>query len=156
MSYTIDKDYIYNGLRCVIITAGHSDNHHCGYVGVSKESILYGIDYNEDAEILQNPELLEKLKKSTPDKRGILSYAFWEGEKIQLQILFNVHGSLTFSDGGDKPNYPIESNLWWFGFDCAHAGDTKDVCNLDYCISECNSLVDQILELEKFIGEEEL
>ena len=153
MSYIVDKDYIYNGLRCVIISVDWGQKHHCGYVGVSKDLILYGIKYDEEAEILQNPILLETLKKSTPDRRGILSYAFWEGEKIQLQILFNVHGSLTFSDGGDKLNYPIESNLWWFGFDCAHAGDTKDICNLDYCVAECNSLVDQILEVEKFIGE---
>ena len=36
---------------------------------------------------------------------------------------FDVHGGITYS-GGD--NYPVESNLWWFGFDCAHYGDGKD------------------------------
>lgn len=153
MSYTVDKDYVYNGLRCVIISADWGQKHHCGYVGVSKESPLYEIKYNEGAEILQKPELLERLKESAPGKRGILSYAFWDGENLQLQILFNVHGSLTFSDGNDNSNYPVESDLWWFGFDCAHTGDTKDICNLDYCINECNFLVNQILELEKQIGE---
>jgi hypothetical protein len=38
----------------------------------------------------------------------------------------SVHGGITFSDGGYKSNYPIESDLWWFGFDCAHWQDSQD------------------------------
>lgn len=37
------------------------------------------------------------------------------------------HGGLTYSGGGDKSKHPIESDLWWFGFDCAHYGDGKDL-----------------------------
>jgi len=33
-----------------------------------------------------------------------------------------VHGSLTFSSRGGQ-RYWKGKNLWWFGFDCAHAGD---------------------------------
>lgn len=86
-----------------------------------------------------------------------------------------VHGGLTFSEGDS--NYPIEGeNLWWFGFDCAHSGDGKDlnlmsekvkkfhkdnpqcsflflnggpVRTLDYCVNECNSLAEQLDELKK-------
>lgn len=29
--------------------------------------------------------------------------------------------------GGKGSHYPIDSDLWWFGFDCAHAGDGKDL-----------------------------
>ena len=36
----------------------------------------------------------------------------------------NVHGGLSYSDG--DPDYPIESKLWWFGFDCAHGYDKRD------------------------------
>ena len=35
--------------------------------------------------------------------------------------------SITFADGGENSNYPIESDLWWFGFDCAHCDDAKDL-----------------------------
>lgn len=34
---------------------------------------------------------------------------------------------ITYAGGGDKSDYPIESDLWWFGFDCIHAGDKKDL-----------------------------
>jgi len=39
------------------------------------------------------------------------------------EFIFDVHGGLTYSGGG---NFPIESDLWWFGFDCAHYDDAKD------------------------------
>ena len=29
--------------------------------------------------------------------------------------------------GGENSNYPIESDLWWFGFDCAHCDDAKEL-----------------------------
>ena len=36
------------------------------------------------------------------------------------------------ADVGDRKisgnsNYPIESDLWWFGFDCAHCDDAKEL-----------------------------
>ncbi len=87
---------------------------------------------------------------------------------------FNVHGGLTYS--GDDKNYPVESNLWWLGFDCAHYLDAKDwnllreltdestfkltydmenkfptggiVRTTEYVLSQCMGLIDQILEYE--------
>lgn len=38
----------------------------------------------------------------------------------------SVHGGLTYADGSRDSNYPVESELWWLGFDCAHCGDGKD------------------------------
>lgn len=38
-------------------------------------------------------------------------------------IDIDVHGGLTYAGNG---NYPVESDLWWIGFDCAHIGDSKD------------------------------
>ncbi len=37
----------------------------------------------------------------------------------------SVHGGLTFSSS-EIGKYPVESDLHWFGFDCAHLGDAKD------------------------------
>lgn len=39
---------------------------------------------------------------------------------------FSCHGGLTYSGGGENSSYPISSDLWWFGFDCAHCGDEPD------------------------------
>lgn len=65
-------------------------------------------------------------------------------------ILFNVHGGITFSGGNGK--YPIESDLHFFGFDCAHLGDKTKYSidcddverSLDYVINECRLLADQL------------
>lgn len=80
---------------------------------------------------------------------------------------FDVHGGLTYSGGGENSKYPVESDLWWFGYDCAHFGDGKDlnyvseelkkhmfmfvdesetIRTLDYCIEECKSLANQLFD----------
>ena len=91
---------------------------------------------------------------------------FLNNETIRPDNIFDVHGGLTYSGGGENSNYPVESDLWWFGYDCIHAGDARDlnflpsevriieekffiegtVKTLEYCVSECESLVNQIIE----------
>lgn len=82
----------------------------------------------------------------------------------------DVHGGLTFADG--YGTYPVESNLWFFGYDCGHAGDGHspeylaqqrirypgqpfmwedgdDVFrSLDYCEQECESLARQLAKVD--------
>jgi hypothetical protein len=77
----------------------------------------------------------------------------------------DVHGGLTYAGHGD---YPVESNLHWFGFDCAHYMDAKDTSIMDekyleihekyprydmegavvrdlaFCKRECESLAEQL------------
>lgn len=62
----------------------------------------------------------------------------------------DVHGGLTYSAKGE---YPVESDLWWLGFDCAHAGDFeggsclgKPLRTLEYVVQECESLAKQLQE----------
>ena len=50
-----------------------------------------------------------------------------EDERVRIEAYFTCHGGITYSGGGENSTYPIESNLWWFGFDCAHYGDGKDL-----------------------------
>ena len=84
----------------------------------------------------------------------------------------DVHGGLTYANGGKT--YPVENDgLWWFGYDCAHLGDTRDpelmsgeykkmydkgmlrdmsfegdtVKTLEYCVNECESLAKQLSEV---------
>lgn len=46
---------------------------------------------------------------------------------MYIEAYFSCHGGITFADGGENSNYPIESDLWWFGFDCAHCDDAKEL-----------------------------
>lgn len=56
-----------------------------------------------------------------------------EDERIRIEAYFQCHGGITFAGGGENSDYPINSDLWWFGFDCAHIGDKAD---LDYAIQK--------------------
>ena len=85
----------------------------------------------------------------------------YEAQELPL----HVHGGVTYSGGGD--DYPVESDLWWLGFDCAHWGDyskpAKTLLNkhsglfleegifrsLEYCIDECEALAKQLKEGEQ-------
>ena len=158
--YLVEKDWIYRDLRCVVIMT--SMGHRCGYVGLSKTHFLYGVEYNEEIKISE--EAKENFKKSDIGKRGILSIFCFDGETITPGVFFNVHGGITYAAGSG--DYPVKSDLWWFGFDCAHAGDAKDLSilsedikeielkyplggelrTLEYCIYECESLADQLLK----------
>ena len=40
---------------------------------------------------------------------------------------FQCHGGITYAGGGENSKYPIQSDLWWFGFDCGHVGDKADL-----------------------------
>lgn len=143
MSYTVEKDYQYSGCRCVVIMT--SMGHRCGYIGINKSHPLYGAHYSKKSEILQSR--LEWLKNQEIGKRGIIPTFCWDGKSVSPEILFEVHGGITFSNGGEKSEYPVESNLWWFGFDCAHLDDNPVRCNTAYCVEECNSLAKQLTEL---------
>jgi hypothetical protein len=163
--FTVEKDWItYAGFRGVVII-GHELGHRCGYVGVPHGHPLYGVAYHEGAPCLQAPEGDEKL-----GKRSVMTIlaASVDGLQPTPEMVFDVHGSLTFARGGD---YPVQNTgLWWFGFDAGHAGDapeisaitdkaTRDVYGslarhgvvrtLEYMVKECESLALQIADKVK-------
>lgn len=85
------------GLPCLAVRHP-SNGHWCGYVGVSEGHRLYGKDYDE--------------------------------------VGADVHGGLTFSNSCQPKEKESEGichvpspgepdHVWWFGFDCAHAGDSS-------------------------------
>ena len=119
--YVVEKTFKHEGLECAILFC--SMGHRCGYVAVEKDSPLFGIDYSDD---LKRPELLKELKQTNIGKRGIIPVLCWDGKSVSPEILFNVHGGLTYSGKGC---YPVTrpKELWWFGFDCAHVDDAKDL-----------------------------
>ena len=162
--YTVEKVWSHNSNVCVVLM-NHSSGCRCGYVGIPIKHHLFGKDYNQDCKYLQ--ELREALTHETIGKRGIISVICWDGKGVSPEILFDVHGGLTYS--GEAGEYPIEmKDVWWFGFDCAHSGDRHEIDQIfpessrefytnfsgdivrsfDYCVSECESLSNQLEELK--------
>lgn len=107
--------------------------HRCGYVGIPPKHPLHRVDYCKPTDVLK------------------------DGAKPETAL--KVHGGLTYAAG--SKDYPIKcsDNLWWYGFDCAHAGDGmlgimvrltlgKPVRSMDYVIDECEKLADQLKEIQ--------
>lgn len=99
------------GLPCLIVRGPSGAL--CGYVGVSAEHPWHGQDYNACL---------------AGEEHG---YCWEHSPASQLDI----HGGLTFSGSCTKDAGPDDlaichvpdpgepDDIWWFGFDCAHAGD---------------------------------
>jgi hypothetical protein len=163
MGFKIEKEWKHNENICVVIMTGLG--HRCGYVGVTSTHPFYKLSYSD---IL--PESLmskfEDVKNGPVGKRGIIDLICCDVENPRIVTLFDVHGGITYSNGTGK--YPIEKEgIWWFGYDCAHNGDAKDlsivsqnirekeeryptggiVRSLEYCISECESLSKQLNDI---------
>ena len=162
MSYEIEKDWITQaGLRAVVTVSksGERKTHRCGYVAITPDHKLYKVGYSEQVDCISS----EDANTATIGKKSPI-LAFTASCRADTQdsvrrspdIIFDVHGGLTYSGGNE--NYPVESkDSWWFGFDCAHAGDgqiepterdklfydgpARDLC---YVEAECESLAKQL------------
>ena len=166
MTYEVEKDWTTaSGLRAVVIMVDLG--HRCGYVGIPNNHPLFGVAYNE-----QTPLIKLDPQRST-EKMGSIQIFCAAGKNLDdlnsPEYVFKVHGGLTYSgNGGDKHKgtYPVESDLWWFGYDCGHAGDAPapgsrmaqyrsslfdgDVHRtLEYCINECESLATQLSNVKE-------
>jgi len=83
----------------------------CGYVAVDRSHPLHAVEYNgRIPSNFEGPPEEYSDYESSPEGR------------------FNVHGGLTYSNACaghichvPEPGEP--DDVWWFGFDCAHAGD---------------------------------
>lgn len=145
-----------SGLQCKIRRNGLKAL--CGYVGVPQGHPLYGKHYSDD--VIPPPGLLER--PVDIDKVGAINVLIHglrkpEDEGYSLAILIDVHGGLTFSGRMED-----DQSLWWFGFDCSHAGDLVPGMQLDslfntevvyrdinYVTAECESLAKQLAEWPK-------
>lgn len=145
MRHKIEKQWEHEGNLCVVIL--HLvPGHRCGYVGVPKTHPLYGKDYS-DAVPENLIEAYKEVEKGPVGKRGIMDMICHDPANPKIGILFDVHGGITYSAGGEK-GYPTKTDKWFFGYDCGHAGDSPDIQDLDYCIAECESLSKQLNNLE--------
>lgn len=119
-AYIVEKEFDHNGLKC-IVTFGNM-GHRCGYVGIPKRHPLYEKGYDDYLDILKEDIEGKEVSGVFP----LLCALIDDDDRVRIGTYFTCHGGITYSGGGENSTYPIESNLWWFGFDCAHYNDGKD------------------------------
>ena len=75
----------------------------------------------------------------------------WYGSDDEIQVY--VHGGITFSNQMNDSirekaigETPDTNDYWILGFDTCHIGDDEISCNLEYVLSELESLKHQALE----------
>ena len=139
--------------------------HRCGYVRIPSKHYLYKKSYSEQLNIK-----FDALKNESIGKRNPItlfcSTRLKKEDNISMDLLFDVHGGITFADFGK--NLMANKPGWWIGFDCAHCDDAKDieimdkesfeiqkglismgygtVRTKDYVEQECKNLIEQIIK----------
>lgn len=139
--YIVEREFEHVGYKCVVIFGNMA--HRCGYVGIPKNHTLYGKNYDYHLEIKKSDIWGREVSGIFP----LLGACIDKDERIRIEAYFQCHGGISYSGGGTNSNYPIKSDLWWFGFDCGRAGDKAD---LDYAIQKFPSRK-EIYQMQKMI-----
>jgi len=123
--------------------------HLCGYVGITEAHPLHGCTYST-----RKPEfskLIDGVKVA--DWPGALPYipifCQLEGEDYSLDVCIPVHGGITY---GSKGN---DNDLWWLGFDCAHAEDRDDPKDESYVREQVEVLARALHHADQILSEKE-
>lgn len=105
----------------------------CGYVAIERNHPLFEVHYTQSTEVLRermNERMEEEVGECPPF--GVMIRAMFGGEMEPTpEIAFNVHGGITFAseshirkdDGSGIYLEDDDREVWFFGFDCSHAGD---------------------------------
>ena len=109
--YIVEREFEHAGYKCVV-TFG-AMGHRCGYVGVPKIHPLYGKGYDDYLEIKKSGIGNREISGIFP----LLGACLDEDERIRIEAYFQCHGGITYAGGGENSEYPIKSDLWWFGFE---------------------------------------
>jgi len=94
----------------------------CGYVGIPPEHPWFGKSYDES--IIPTADMLGLRDPNDHGSIELFLAMFSDKppeEGIRISLAMRVHGSLTYA-ADHRPGFEPDG-LWWFGFDCAHAGD---------------------------------
>ena len=119
--YIVEQEFEHAGYKCVVTF--NVMGHRCGYVGISKNHPLYGKDYSDYLDIKKEDIEGKEVSGAFPFLGALID----EDVRVRIEAYFTCHGGITYSGGGENSTYPIDSNLWWFGFDCAHCDDAEDL-----------------------------
>lgn len=118
----LEKDYYKNGCHCIIVFTKNGVRN--GYIGIPKSNKMYGVRYDEKSPLLRR-------KDNHPfngNYMGLFSFLLDEdNQTLNPSMYFSAHCGFTFSDYIDwDAGYNEKKDLWYFGFDCGHAGDKSD------------------------------
>jgi len=98
--------------------------HLCGYVGIPHDHPWFGKGYSDQVsvprEVIERPIDVDKVGAINLFCAAASADAIAAGT-LDIVLAIDVHGGLTYASA-KAPGSVIEG-LWWFGFDCAHAGD---------------------------------
>ena len=142
-NYVVEKVFDHSGLKCVVVM--QSMGHRCGYVGVDEKHPLYGKSCHDYLDIKKDDIKDKVISGVFP----LLSAVFDDDERVKIEAFFNVHGGITYANEGKNSKYPIESDLWWFGFDCGHYGDRNDIDTAKKLFAENEEIISQLDFLER-------
>lgn len=139
----IEKIFTYHDLTCVV--RFQNLGFRCGYVGIPKTHPLYGEDYSNYLNIKK-----EDIKDREIDGVfQLINACLDEDDRITIDAYFRCHGGITYSGGGDNSHYPMDNDLWWFGFDCGHVGDGKDYDKWLEFFPEEKERIESVKRIEK-------
>jgi hypothetical protein len=135
----------------------------CGYVGVGPEHPLFGLPTNHPLKLPRSWfEGRRGLEGTGPMDLFIHAMS---GKRLEdacdISLAFQVHGGITYAD-----HLSDSDKLWWFGFDCGHAGDyvpgiMRGIVGVigvyrdqQYVVAECQSLAAQLVAIVGVIERE--
>ena len=144
------------GYRCAILRHEKFGTL-CGYVAVPPEHPWYGLPHNAlvrlPREIYDQPRAIEEINPFG------LFVAASSGrdpdDQLEISTALAVHGGITFSGPIDELG-----GAYWFGFDCAHAGDVLprfqqplpgEYRTIAYVMSQCAKLARQLREVQHHV-----
>lgn len=135
--------FTHSGLECMVVRTRMG--HYCGYVGVPPSHPWFGKGYNEKVKV--PPSVFSR--ETCADNVGVINLLCASDvsqDAMDIVLAVDVHGGLTFS-AKDKTR-----EIWWFGFDCAHAGDGRSPSDdgwkdADFVAENCRSLADQLADI---------
>lgn len=149
---TVERNWKAHDLDCAVIRLDMG--HRCGYVRVPEDHPWHGVSYHEPAPTVPpSQEVLNEHR--VDDDLGVIAafcYAASSDEKRDEyartpEFQIGVHGGLTFSgDIGGEDGIPSGH---WFGFDCAHAGDTPGVWTEEAVAAETERLAEQLARVKE-------
>lgn len=112
------------GLRCVMIR----HDVWCGYVGVPSDHPWHGLPRNSI--IKPTKTMLERHFDQGMGPFDLMIHALSGRDAedgIEICMALHVHGGVTWAEDHVPNEEP--DGLWWFGFDCGHAGDLNPAMN---------------------------
>ncbi len=137
------------GYRCRLWRNSRG-GHLCGYVAVPESHPLHGISYSAVVPESLRP-FVDRVMEGPIGKRSAIDvFCLAGGMAMEVGMLFDTHGGITFSDEVDGE--------WRYGFDCAHANDLQPgyevryrvggiYRDVEYVKAECASLARQLKEM---------